>query len=87
LGSVGLIILLTLFVRIWIVIQRIARRLSDDWLFGSFALGALAVQVGFHINGLFEWNFGDAEVITLVWAITGLAMAASRIAEQEQLSV
>jgi len=87
LGGVGLIIMITLFARIWIVIQRIARRLSDDWLFGSFALGALAVQVGFHINGLFEWNFGDAEVITLVWAITGLAMAASRIAEQEHLTV
>ena len=84
LGGVGCIVMLVLFARIWYVIQKIVTQLSNDWLLGSFALGALAVQLGFHVNGMFEWNFGDAEVITLVWAITGIAMAANVIALKEK---
>ncbi|HER43415.1 MAG TPA: hypothetical protein ENO08_03040, partial [Candidatus Eisenbacteria bacterium] len=36
------------------------------WVAGS--IGAVA---GFLVNGLFEWNFADAEVITLVYIIIG----------------
>ena len=48
------------------------------WLEGSLALGALAVFVGFHINGLFEWNFGDQEIILLFWFTVGITLAAQR---------
>ena len=40
------------------------------WVAGS--IGALA---GFLVNGLFEWNFADAEVITLVYIIIGSNLA------------
>jgi len=40
------------------------------WVSGS--IGALA---GFLVNGLFEWNFADAEVITLVYIIIGSNVA------------
>ncbi|MDD4856735.1 MAG: O-antigen ligase family protein [Candidatus Krumholzibacteria bacterium] len=36
------------------------------WVAGS--IGALA---GFIVNGLFEWNFGDAEVVTLMYVVIG----------------
>jgi hypothetical protein len=29
--------------------------------------------------GLFEWNFGDAEAVMLLWFVTGLALAARRM--------
>lgn len=79
LGSIGFVILVGLFVKVWIVLQRIERKLRDNWFSGSLALGALAVLAGFHVNGLFEWNFGDAEIIFLVWSIVGMTLAAEKV--------
>jgi len=45
------------------------------------ALGSLAAYTGFLVNGLFEWNFGDSEVIMLVWLFAGLALATERLAQ------
>jgi len=39
------------------------------------ALACLGALVGFIVNGFFEWNFGDAEVITLLYIIIGLNLA------------
>jgi len=79
LGIVGCIVLISLFVRIYSLELSAFRALKDYWLEGSLALGALAVFVGFHINGLFEWNFGDQEIILLFWFTVGIAFAAQRL--------
>jgi putative inorganic carbon (HCO3(-)) transporter len=50
-------------------------------------LGILAAYTGFLVNGLFEWNFGDSEVIMLVWLFTGLALATERLLEEESASL
>lgn len=81
LGGIGFTALVALFVKMWLVIKKIEKRLRLDWFSGSLALGGLAVLIGFHINGLFEWNFGDAEIITLIWAIVGLILTADKIAQ------
>jgi putative inorganic carbon (HCO3(-)) transporter len=44
------------------------------WVAGS--IGALA---GFIVNGLFEWNFGDAEVVTLLYIVLGAHLALPRL--------
>ncbi len=44
------------------------------WVVGS--IGALA---GFIVNGLFEWNFGDAEVVTLLYVVLGANLALPRL--------
>jgi putative inorganic carbon (HCO3(-)) transporter len=44
------------------------------WVVGS--IGALA---GFVVNGLFDWNFGDAEVVTLIYVILGANIAVTRL--------
>jgi len=77
-GSVGLAAILAVFVRAWLAVRRIERSLRSEWFEGSLALGGLAVMAGFHVNGLFEWNFGDTEIIMLVWATLGLTFAAER---------
>jgi O-antigen ligase len=78
-GIVGCGVLLALFVKMWLVVARIEKRFRHHWFTASLALGGLAVQAGFHVNGLFEWNFGDAEIITLVWAVLGLILAAEKV--------
>ncbi|HUI10480.1 MAG TPA: O-antigen ligase family protein [Bacteroidota bacterium] len=80
LGAVGLIALAALFIRIGVVEWRIYRRCRDDWFAGSFALGAFAVFIGFQVNGLTEWSFGNQMVVILVWVTLGLTLALDRIA-------
>jgi len=50
-----------------------ARHLAQGWV-----LAALGVWVGFCVAGLFEWNFGDAEILTLMMLVCGMALAPSR---------
>ncbi len=40
----------------------------------AWILAGISVWTSFMIAGMFEWYFGDAEVILLLWAITGLSL-------------
>jgi len=41
-------------------------------------LGVVAALAGFLVAGLFEWNFGDEELLFLLYAMVGLAWGARR---------
>ena len=73
-GLVGLIpfcFLLVSFVRLMVGNLRCKLPPPEKaWVVGS--IGAL---IGFIVNGLFEWNFGDAEVVTLLYFIIGSNLA------------
>lgn len=51
----------------------------------AWVVGSLGALTGFVVSGMFEWNFGDAEVVMLLYAVIGgnlaLSMRADRIAE------
>jgi O-antigen ligase len=83
LGVVGCAVLIALFVKIFSVEYTAYHALKDRWVASSLALGALAVFVGFHINGLFEWNFGDQEIILLFWFALGMTLASKRFSHAE----
>ena len=75
-GIVGLaafVVLLLSFFRL------MARNLKLDLPPGerAFVVGSIAALAGFIVNGLFEWNFGDAEVVTLLYVIIGANLALS----------
>ncbi|MGE5313790.1 MAG: O-antigen ligase family protein [Acidobacteriota bacterium] len=78
LGAAGLAVVCALFVQIGLVLVRLYRAHKTDWLSGSIAAGVLAAYCAFHVNGLFEWNFGDHEVMVFLWFFIGLALAAGR---------
>jgi len=40
----------------------------------AWIIAGISVWASFMIAGMFEWYFGDAEVILLLWAITGLSL-------------
>jgi O-antigen ligase len=79
LGGIGFIAVVAMFVAIMVTEWRIYRRVSRDWFGGSVVLGAMAVFVGFQVNGLTEWTFGDQEMAVLLWATVGLALAVGRM--------
>jgi len=41
-------------------------------------VGVLAGLIGFLVAGLFEWNFGDEELLFLLFTLSGLAWSARR---------
>ncbi len=45
----------------------------------AWAAGSLGALAGFVVNGLFEWNFGDAEVLTLLYIVLGANLALARL--------
>jgi O-antigen ligase len=82
LGIPGLVVVVALFVKIIAVEIDIVRRLAGAaWFPRSTAVAALACFIGFQINGLFEWNFGDAEIAMLLWFSIGMALASVQILE------
>jgi len=86
LGVPGLVVFLALFIRIFIRELQIYFSVpAREWLLKGVALGSLTAFVGFQVNGLFEWNFGDAEIAMLLWLTVGLALAVDRIHRQSRI--
>ena len=76
LGIAGAAGLIGLFILAWVVVSRFERQVRGEWYAGSLGVGVLAAMAGFHVNGLFEWNFGDTEIIMILWALIGLVLGA-----------
>jgi len=49
----------------------------------AICVGSLAGFCGFVTAGIFEWNFGDAEVVSTLYCLLGLTCACARIREYE----
>jgi putative inorganic carbon (HCO3(-)) transporter len=84
LGVSGFTFILLWFIKIWKIIWNTFKQSKDDWLYSSFSLGAIAAFVGFHVNGMFEWNFGDAEIFMMFWIIVGTVVSIMKMNERER---
>jgi O-antigen ligase len=75
LGVFGISAFLFMTALIFVHLWRKFKKLQHDhtWI-SAWALAALSVFLAFSINGFFEWNFGDQEIITMVWFCVGLAL-------------
>lgn len=79
LGLLGFLATSAMFIKIFMVEWEAVRMTTDHWLYGSVTLGSIAAYVGFHVNGLFEWNFGDHEIAVLLWFTVGIALVSRRL--------
>jgi hypothetical protein len=74
-GLVGLAAFLWLFWSILLRGWRAYRRLPPKAEhLRTIALGGMLSIVGFLVGGLTQYNFGDAEVVIVMWAMAGLLM-------------
>jgi putative inorganic carbon (hco3(-)) transporter len=72
-GLAGLVCWLWIWIAFYAHAWTIFRRLGpDDRLAMALVIGSLASVTGFHVFGLFEYTFGDSEVVALVYFIMAL---------------
>lgn len=81
-GITGFITFLYLFYRIILINYRIYRQHENTTFFSSLSLGINGAFVAFLFSGLTEWNFGDHEIITMVWFLIGLNIAIQNSSKQ-----
>jgi len=79
LGGFGFIVFIFLIGKVFIMNLKIYSRLKDIPFVASFALGTAGAFTSFLASGLGEWNFGDQEIITLIWFIIGLNISLYKI--------
>ncbi len=75
LGLFGFIPVLLIFISLVIYNYKIYLACKDESFISSYALGALGSFCAFLASGLTELNFGDQEIITLVWFTFGFNLA------------
>lgn len=69
------------FLWLWVMVFREGLRMLH-WVSPSHSLyiiGVLSAVCAFHVEGLFEYTFGDSEIITLTWFLVGGMMALGRL--------
>jgi len=77
-GPVGLLAWLWLFAVFFLEGGRALARLgADQARERGLVMGGLAATVGFLVAGLFEYNFGDSEVVLVQYSVMALALAAA----------
>jgi len=86
-GIVGLAIFIALFVVIIKDEYRIYKGVLKNKFLSSVVLGSLAAFVGFLVNGIFELNFRDSEVIMLIWFTIGVALASKKLHRTQFLQI
>ena len=76
-GLPGLVLMLVFFARITQLEWQAFRSHPDPSFEAALALGCLGSLAGYFVTGLFDWTFGDAETVTILWMTVGLALRKS----------
>lgn len=77
-GVVGFLVLSGLFIRMLIDFFIIFKNSSLIPIVRDVVLGGIGVFFAFHTSGMFEWSFGDAEVMTIFWFVAGLVYSVNK---------
>jgi len=78
-GVIGLAAWLWIWVAFYVRVGGLARRLGpDEAVARVLMVGSVASVSGFLVAGLSEYNFGDSEVVLVLWAVMALPFAAAR---------
>jgi O-antigen ligase len=81
-GLIGL----SAYLYLWYIFFREMIRkvmVSTDSFTRGVMIGTIGALVGFHVAGLFEYNLGDSEVVTMMWFIVGLGLAVNSVQSNE----
>lgn len=66
------------------ILWRLRRRVSsENWIERGIVLGALGGLIGFMLSGVVHYNWGDSEVVMILYLIMGLSLVVERQAREE----
>ncbi len=77
-GIVGFAVLSGLFIKMLIDMFAFYKNFASVPLLRDFILAGIGVFFSFHISGIFEWSFGDAEIMTIFWFVLGLVYSINK---------
>lgn len=80
LGLFGFAAVMILLIKIFLLHIRNYKLTANIPFASSFTLGASGSYIAFIAAGLTEWNFGDHEIITMVWFTLALSIAFAKTA-------
>lgn len=83
LGAIGFAAFIFLLIKIFLLHLSLVKKMKGIPIASSYSMGALGAYISFLAAGLTEYNFGDHEVITLVWFTLALSIAFSKAAKLE----
>ena len=79
------LILLGVYARtLWQLQRRVP---AENWIEKGIVLGALGGLVGFMLSGLVHYNWGDSEVVMILYLIMGLSLVVEREFREQVLAV
>ncbi len=81
LGGLGLCAFIFLLYKLHQLYFMAYKTVTNNAFYKAIVAGAIASLTSFIISGLTEWNFGDHEIITIVWLTTGIVLAVKKIEE------
>jgi len=70
-GMLGFLSFAWLMIAVW---RRLGKAMRCSMINMNLVFACRAAMVSFLVAGLFDWTFGDAEVVTMLWFIVGLGM-------------
>lgn len=75
LGIIGFIAAMFLIFKILSILIKNYFVLKNEPFAASYTLGAAGSFIAFLVAGLTEWNFGDHEIITMIWFMLAMSIA------------
>lgn len=74
LGIFGFIIFISLLVKIFFIHLETIKLSQQKNFYNVLAKGLFAAFIGISVSGLFEYNFGDHEIVTMLWFTVGMSL-------------
>lgn len=82
LGIFGFIIFIVLIIKIFFIHIETIKISKQKNFYNIFAKGLLASFVGICTSGLFEYNFGDHEIATMIWFTVGMSVTIQKLLKE-----
>jgi hypothetical protein len=82
-GAAGFLAFAWLMIFVWRVLGLAVEHANDE--FGQLvSVASRAALIGFLVAGIFDWTFGDAETITMLWFVVGMGLGQAGVAPLSQ---
>ncbi|MGB9663480.1 MAG: O-antigen ligase family protein [Ignavibacteria bacterium] len=79
LGIFGFIIFILLLIKIFFIHIETIKVSQNKIFYNVLAKGLFAAYIGICTSGLFEYNFGDHEIATMLWFTVGLSLTIQKL--------